>query len=73
MADRGGVVNGTRDGYGHPEFHPEPRILLLIMKLKKEDAHDSFQGDIDTPRCCEDGTGKCRLPIQCRREIFALG
>ncbi|CAA2935313.1 Hypothetical predicted protein [Olea europaea subsp. europaea] len=47
MAGRGGVANGTWDGYVPAECRPEPRILRLNPMLRWEEAHEPLHGGID--------------------------
>ncbi|CAA2986309.1 Hypothetical predicted protein [Olea europaea subsp. europaea] len=57
MAGRGGVANGTWDGWVPRERRPDPRILRLNANLVWEEAREPLHRGIDTNNPCGVGPG----------------
>ncbi|KAK4390513.1 putative carbohydrate esterase [Sesamum angolense] len=57
MAGRGGVVNGTWDGFIPPECQSNPLILRLNAELTWETAREPLHRDIDILKTCGIGPG----------------
>ncbi|KAL2232623.1 UNVERIFIED_CONTAM: putative carbohydrate esterase [Sesamum indicum] len=57
MAGRGGVVNGTWDGFIPPECQSNPLILRLNAELTWEEAREPLHRDIDILKTCGIGPG----------------
>ncbi|KAL2520898.1 hypothetical protein Fot_24821 [Forsythia ovata] len=57
MSGRGGVINGTWNGYIPPECHSQSSILRLSANLTWEEAHEPLHKDIDKSAICGVGPG----------------
>ncbi|XP_058081620.1 probable carbohydrate esterase At4g34215 [Magnolia sinica] len=57
MAGRGGVHNGTWDGYIPCESRLDPSIVRLNSQLQWEKAHEPLHADIDVNKACGVGPG----------------
>ncbi|KAL7116988.1 hypothetical protein ACP275_03G042400 [Erythranthe tilingii] len=57
MSGRGGVVNGTWDGFVPPECRPNPMIRRLRSDLTWEEAREPLHKDVDVNKTCGIGPG----------------
>ncbi|KAL6013337.1 hypothetical protein ACLOJK_003830 [Asimina triloba] len=57
MSGRGGVRNGTWNGYIPLASHPSPAILRLSAALQWEEAREPLHADIDINKTCGVGPG----------------